>query len=314
MAEDTRIAIIGSGMAGLACARRLAAAGLSPVLFDKGRRPGGRVATRRVAGGLQFDHGAQYVTAQSPPYAALLDAAAAAGALGRWTGGADRPRYVGVPAMNALAAHLADGLDPRQGVTVTAVRREGGRWCLQADGASLRFSRVVLTVPAPQLEGLLEPTHPFLAASAAVDMAPCLTLMAAFDDDSPAPFLSRSDDDDALAWIALDTSKPGRDSGRAWVAQAGVEYSRANLEQQADTLVAPMLALLGERIGTQPTAARHAAMHRWRYARVLSPLGQPFLRDATGSLYAGGDWCLGARVEAAWQSGDAIALDIIGRG
>lgn len=39
------IAIIGAGMAGLTCARGLADAGLHPVVFDKGRGIGGRLAT-----------------------------------------------------------------------------------------------------------------------------------------------------------------------------------------------------------------------------------------------------------------------------
>ena len=66
-----RVAIIGAGMSGLACARRLVDAGLSPVVFDKGQGIGGRMATRRVDG-LQFDHGAQYVTAQDSGFAAVL--------------------------------------------------------------------------------------------------------------------------------------------------------------------------------------------------------------------------------------------------
>ena len=63
--------IIGSGISGLACARTLAAAGLVPVVLDKGRGIGGRVATRRV-GAMQFDHGAQYVTAQKPWHGAVV--------------------------------------------------------------------------------------------------------------------------------------------------------------------------------------------------------------------------------------------------
>ena len=69
---DTRIAIIGAGMAGLACARMLAVAGMMPVILDKGRGIGGRLATRRAPEGRQFDHGAQYVTAKDPGFAALL--------------------------------------------------------------------------------------------------------------------------------------------------------------------------------------------------------------------------------------------------
>jgi predicted NAD/FAD-dependent oxidoreductase len=42
MAQAQRVAVIGAGMAGLACARRLADAGIAPVVFDKGRGIGGR--------------------------------------------------------------------------------------------------------------------------------------------------------------------------------------------------------------------------------------------------------------------------------
>ena len=62
----TEITIIGAGMAGLACAKRLVSAGYTPLMLDKGRSIGGRMATRRVtlaADEVSFDHGAQYLTA-----------------------------------------------------------------------------------------------------------------------------------------------------------------------------------------------------------------------------------------------------------
>ena len=61
--------VIGAGMAGIACARALAEAGHAVRVLDKGRGPGGRMATRRVttrAGEVRFDHGAQYLTARDP--------------------------------------------------------------------------------------------------------------------------------------------------------------------------------------------------------------------------------------------------------
>jgi len=57
-----------------------------------------------------------------------------------------------------------------------------------------------------------------------------------------------------------------------------------------------------------------SAAHRWRYARVTQALGQPFLCSPDATLYLGGDWCIGARVEAAWSSGRAIAGDILAPG
>ena len=306
------VAIIGTGIAGLACARRLTQAGMRPVLFDKGRGIGGRIATRR-ADGLQFDHGAQHVTARGADFAAVLQGLVDAGAAARWTDGAGRGRIVGTPGMSALARGLAAGLEIRQGVPVTGLRPEAAGWSLHAAGAQHRAARVVVTVPAPQVAGLLGADHPLVPALQGVRLAPCLTLMAAIA--APASFVSREDPGDPLAWIAQDGSKPGRPGGGAatWVAQAGPAFSAAHLERTPADLVAQMLPMLCRRLDVDSDRVVHAAAHRWRHARVTAPLGQPFLRDAPGRLYLGGDWCLGPRVEAAWTSGTAIAEDLLER-
>jgi hypothetical protein len=49
-----------------------------------------------------------------------------------------------------------------------------------------------------------------------------------------------------------------------------------------------------------------ADAHRWRHARVEAPLGEPCLFDAESGIGFCGDWCLGARAEAAWESGTAL--------
>jgi phytoene dehydrogenase-like protein len=49
-------AIVGAGMAGLACAAPLRAAGAPVSVFDKGCRPGGRMSNRGVDDRLSFDH------------------------------------------------------------------------------------------------------------------------------------------------------------------------------------------------------------------------------------------------------------------
>ena len=46
--EDVDCVIVGAGISGLITARRLADAGVSAMVFDKGRSVGGRLATRRI--------------------------------------------------------------------------------------------------------------------------------------------------------------------------------------------------------------------------------------------------------------------------
>ncbi len=306
----TPVVVIGAGIAGLACARRLADAGVSVVVLDKGRGVGGRVATRR-AGALQFDHGAQYVTAEGAGFAAVLETLSQDGAVALWADGSGRAHTVGTPGMSALPKALGARLEVRQNTLVTGLQALAGGWVARVGDTDLHAERVVITVPAPQVAGLLGVDHPLVTPLAGVRIAPCLTLMAAVR--GPAPFTTQKDACDDLSWIAQDSSKPGRPSGEAtaWVAQASTAFSEAHLEKTPAEIAALMLPLLLDRLGASPDDVTHAEAHRWRYARVTAPLGQPFLRSAGGSLYLGGDWCIGPRVEAAWTSGTAIAEDLL---
>jgi len=309
---STEITIIGAGIAGLACARRLLLGRVTPLVLDKGRGIGGRMATRRVAtaaGEISFDHGAQYLTAREPAFAAAL--ADLGPACARWADGAAEPRFVGNPGMSSLPRALADGIDIRLGTAVTAVRAAPGGWDVTIGDTHIATRRLVMTLPAPQAAVLLGKDHPLYRRVADIVMAPCLTLMAAFPGDAPRPFVSRTSRDHALAWIAQDSSKPGRaDAVTTWVAQASAEWSAQHLEEAPEVIAARLLPMLAEAIGVAPQSAIHAAAHRWRYARTMAPLGVPFLCSADESLFIGGDWCLGARVEAAWSSGTAIAAAI----
>lgn len=98
-----RTAIVGVGMAGLACAERLAGRGHVLTLLDKGRGPGGRMSTRRVAteaGKANFDHGAQYFMVRDPGFRTRVDAWVATGCVAPWVA-AGAEAFVGVPGMNA---------------------------------------------------------------------------------------------------------------------------------------------------------------------------------------------------------------------
>ncbi|MEM6868917.1 MAG: FAD-dependent oxidoreductase, partial [Cyanobacteria bacterium P01_C01_bin.121] len=82
------IAIIGAGLAGLECGRRLKAAGYQVCVLDKSRGLGGRMATRRVVTNqrenIRVDHGLRYWPSPSGVLAPLTEELIAAGVLKRW--------------------------------------------------------------------------------------------------------------------------------------------------------------------------------------------------------------------------------------
>ncbi|TCZ61376.1 NAD(P)/FAD-dependent oxidoreductase [Roseicella aquatilis] len=316
-----RIAVIGAGLAGLSCARALQARGAVIRLFDKGRAAGGRLATRRAeAAGLplQFDHGAQYLTARSEGFAALLRECGAA----PWGGPG---RLVGTPGMSALPRRLAAGLDLVAARHVTAIEGAPGAWVVRhLDATTVRpgrplppgvparegpFDAVALALPPEQAAPLVAPHAPsWPARLAAVRLAPCWTVMAAFAAPLPLPDSLRPEEDGAIGWAARDSSKPGRPAGaECWVVQGGPDWSRAHLEDTPEQVIPALLAALGARAGRDLPAPIHAAAHRWRYSLVEAPLGQPCLHDPALRLGLAGDWCLAGRAESAFESGTALA-------
>lgn len=301
-----KIAIVGAGIAGLACADRLHDAGHQLVLFDKGRGPGGRMATRRVALGeglVVFDHGAQYLTARDPAFADQLRRWAEAGLAARWPA-AGTDAWVGVPGMSALVGDLAARHPVRWSDRVKALVRRDGAWFL--DDRPEPHDAAIVAVPAEQAAPLLAAHDPAMAGIAGSSVsAPCWTAMLAFA--APvaiAPAVLR--DVSIMGWAARNSAKPGRGGPEAWVVQATPDWSRDHLEDEAQAVVDALLAALAEQAGGPLPDPLIRLGHRWRYAKVRSAtagaLWNPALR-----LGAAGDWLIGPRVEDAWRSARMLA-------
>ncbi|MGF1543643.1 MAG: NAD(P)/FAD-dependent oxidoreductase [Parvularculaceae bacterium] len=308
-----QIAVIGAGPAGLACARRLADAGVPPVVFEKSRGLGGRCATRLSREGHQFDHGATYVTARGDAFAAYLRAAIRDGRAEKWEprmagGSALSDAFVGTPAMSALVAPLAAGLDVRLQTEVQPIVRDGTTWRLRdADDQDLGgFDLVVCTAPPAQAMALVA-ADPISETIAADVMSPCWTLLAALPA-AETPFDACRDDAGDIVWLARDGSKPGREGAvDRWGVHASPGWSAEALELDKDAARDALLPLALGAIGRASEAPVYATAHRWRYALATRAAATPVGESADSSLFLAGDWRLGRRVEDAFDSGRAAA-------
>jgi renalase len=318
MKHSPSIAVIGAGMAGIACARHLETLGLRPAVFEKSRGVGGRLATRRTSNHLTFDHGAQYFTARSAEFRTFIDAYGP-NAISSWypRGGGEQALsgnwLVSLPGMNGFLKQAAEGLDVRCETTVKAIARFKAGWQLEFDGlaGAEPFDVVIITAPAPQAMALT-PFSPRLQKSlASVRLAPCWALMLALKNPSKIDQDVLLKPSAEIAWLARNSGKPGRSSSdETWVAHADPIWSQENLELEKEDVRARLVETALACLGSNASDVTHADAHRWRFARVEQPLGEPFLGDETGTVFVCGDGCLGPRVESAYLSGSALAAFI----
>lgn len=306
------IAIIGAGIAGLTAAHRLHQAGVETVVFEKSRGLGGRMATRRHDG-FQFDHGAQFFNARNPAFKTQVSSWLADGAAGRWNG----MGYVGTPGMTAPAQRLADRLTVETEHQIECLSRNGNGWTLAtADGpvSSLNtggVAAVILAIPAPQAVTLAATADVDLNEAAATAYAPCMALMAAFPEKLPEVPDTAEPDDSVIAWYARNASKPSRNSAiETFVVHATPGWSAEHQDWPKED-IADALSERFKKVATIQDEPTLKLGHRWRYARVTQPLGRPCVWREDIGLGACGDWCLGPRVESAFESGTAMADTIL---
>jgi photolyase PhrII len=325
-----RVAIVGSGVAGLAAARVLQNHNVEVVVFDKGRTPGGRLVSRELCG-VPFDYGAQYFTAKSPSFQQLVDALSWERELEVWSPRTVRliadavtpaqpelqtsPWFVAPRGFSAFMARLAQDLTVKQSRQVTKCTQvtsdTAPSWVLTfADGTVEMVDELLLTVPGPQVEALLG--HP---VSMPRTHEPCWSLSVAFATALPVPFDAAFVDVGALGWICRETSKPGRQSSAVdvWTLHASTAFSKAWLEADTDLVRQKMTEALFE---LSPFKA-HANIeivgtheHRWRFARAVSTAahaGEQLSYRYQHGLGIAGDGLGGGRVESAYLSGVALA-------
>lgn len=338
-----RVAVIGAGMAGAACARQLADAGLDVTVFDKSRGLGGRMATRRAVlprdasadQTLTFDHGAPWWVSSTRDFAEFLKTAEAQGAVLQWTprmkgqsaherAPSESQSWVAQPDMPGLVRWMLQGIAVHTGCTIGGLHRQESGWELTGDGmpAASGFDAVAVAIPPAQAAALWAPhTADWTARAQAQHMSPCWTLMGVTDDPFKNPAAGATWDvltpaSGPLSLVVRQDGKPGRPAhaGQAhWVAHATVDWTEQHLESAPDGALVALKAALESALGGALTW-RHAVVHRWRYAQWsgAAPQSMPCWWDGSAGLGACGDYLGGGGVEGAWLSGGNLARAILG--
>lgn len=306
-----RVAVIGAGMSGLVAARDLSAAGLEAAVFDKGRAVGGRMATKRFAGG-RFDHGAQHFSVRDPDFAEYARKLSFRGVVGEWYSGesltTDRGleiRHVGVPAMRSICEQIAVGLGVRLDTRIVEVRP--GRVTLES-GAVEKADAVIVTAPLPQISDLLGGTASpdVVQMLESVEYEACIAMLATLESAADLEDGHLVPASGPIAWIA-DNYHKGVSPIPAVTIHSTPEYAADRLEADSSTWLSELSAAFESQTGA---GVARAMVHRWRYSRPSNPLDVGCL-DVGSGVWLAGEAFAGARVEGAFLSGRAVARAVL---
>jgi renalase len=308
-----QVLIIGAGMAGLAAATELQLRGQPVLVIDKGRGVGGRLASRRI-GTATFDHGAQFMTARSPRFAAAVDQWLKLGLLQEWFRGSANahPRWRGQPAMTAVPKHLAANLNVLLEKKVVSLGRGPAGWlAVLESGESIQAGAVILTPPVPQSLALLDAGRFELVAEIrirleAIQYERCIAVMALLEAHAQIPDPGGlAPGEGPISWIA-DNQLKGISAAPAVTIHATPAFSLENWERDRQEIAQQLLQAAAPWLGSRVSAFQ---VHAWRYARpVQSDEAACLILNQSPPLLLAGDAFAGPpRVEAAALSGWAAA-------
>lgn len=324
------VAIIGAGLAGLACARQLEQAGWSVHVLDKGRGPGGRISVRRTQK-FHFDHGAQYFTAKHPRFKAQVREWVEKGAAALWeaevvvqTGTdllpeSDSPdRYVGCPGMNSVTKDLARSVSVQKTSRILQVLREpSSGWTLRGQDERNYgpFDWVIFNLPPPQCREILAASEitatDLLTPMQSVSMHPCVAVLLGLQEPLQTNYDAAFLESSALSWVCRNNSKPGRPTAEAWVLHAASDWSTVHLRDSPDHLRQFLVSEFEKQCDLRLPEMAHADVHCWHYSQAEQALDCGALIDFEMKLAACGDWCQGSKVEGAYLSGSAAADNLL---
>lgn len=319
-----RVAVIGAGIAGLACARELARHGIHAAVFEATSELGGRCATVRL-GPYVFDSGATSIAPRQMSIAqvmlqelpqddlVLVEKPIYIHQFGRIAPGDPTrngtPRYCYRSGNQQLAALLADGLDIRLD---SPIDKESILTRTDYQIAGERFSHVVVTPPVAQAIELLRALGEGRGLGN-IYYRPCISVLLGYDKPiGPLPYhaILNPEQRHPLTWVSIENAKsPDRapEGHTAMVAQMNVAFSREYMEAEDATIVTETVDHVSRLFGSDFREAQACKVVRWPYsqpetAAVFDAVNRPQDRVLIAS-----DGVTAGRVEYAFEAGTRVA-------
>jgi len=308
-----RIVVVGAGIAGLIAAQSLSKSGHDVVVVDKGRSPGGRIATRRIDDAT-LDHGAQFFTVRDSLFESHVSEWIASGVVTEWCRGFDTstqnndgyPRYRGVHGMTDIAKHLAQGLDVRCNTLAFSIARGAtSKWQLKIDdGSVLDADAIIVTCPLPQAYALLVTANIELPESMLrTEYDRTICLLAVLNQSSAVTKPGGLQNPDETFSFIADNAIKGISSAVALTMHANPQFSLEHWDTSTDDVQRLLLERASPWIGAATVIT--SQIKKWRLATPLTIWPERYW--ANDMIVLAGDAFGGPKIEGAALSGLSAA-------
>ncbi len=330
--------VIGAGVAGLTCARELAARNVRSLVLERELWIGGRCTTRLLHGQL-VDPGLPFLHANSWEFRCALRDMGDAGKVPGWPVRVPEHRLAGMPdafrrghrrmarreGVVAFPKHLARGLDVSPGSKVVALEEaDGAIEVVLARGKRIAAPFVVLACELTSSLALVEPiaagwdgASTKLGDVRAVRSIPGLSVIAGYPLDAPEPSFDLWFPLEAtmLHAIAHDSAKRNDPRWRVMVYHGKGDFSREHFEDEPARWSEALLWEAAELLGDWAALAEWTDTQRWESARLWpgESCGRPMtLESQRGGVVAlcGDAFAEDPGLEGAYLSGISLAEQI----
>ncbi len=308
------IVIIGSGVSGLLCGKRLTEAGHSVLLIDKGRNAGGRLSTRRTDGAV-FHHGASslpdfYKHKDLPEFGLKMLKRAEKEKIIQRKGDLFEPLI----SVSHLVNFFAESLNIQGGCEATSLNLRNKTIDVTYRNGThkkLSYDILIISIPPNQAKTLINnqldrfdcclsevEMRSSAAALFSFDLDPALIKETYFSNENVHVYVenNRFKCVQQLFCLTVHTKEP---------------FARKVVNNDKNKIKELLLKQVSNVVPLSLPKPNYEAGHRWLYGFTERALGKPYLFYTKESVGICGDWCSGSTILDAASSGIKLAEKVL---
>ena len=309
-----KIVIIGAGVSGLLCGKRLTEAGHSVLLIDKGRNVGGRLSTRRIDSAI-FHHGASalpdfYKHKDLPEFGLETLKRAEKEKVIQRKGDLFAP----VSSVSHLVSFFAESLTVQEGCEAISLNLQNKTIdviCQSNSSKKIPYDLLIISIPPNQAKTLINnqidrfdnclskvEMRSSAAALFSFDLDPALIKETYFSNENVHVYVenNRFNCAQRLLCLTVHTKEP--------FAKKVVDHDKNKIKEL-------LFKEVSNSVPISLPKPNYEAGHRWLYGFTERSLGKAYLFYKNESVGICGDWCSGSTILDAASSGVKLAERVL---